>query len=376
MKFYISRSNAGTGEAEGDRYEWRSLHVFGCEVFQRAGVPPDDAREVMDCLLSADLRGADSHGVVRLPIHFQRLKAGLVNPRPSMQLRASIGAASLLNGDNGLGPVVGNRAMQAAIKLAGNSGIGFIGVYGSNHFGAAGYYVRKAIAENMIGVVASNSVPNMAPYGGRDRLLGTNPFAVGIPTGKEPPLVFDSSSSVVARGKIIVAAKLGTPIPDDWALDEAGNPTTDAAAALKGTVLPFAGAKGSGIALIIDIFCGVLTGAAFASHLNSLTNFANLQNLGHVFVALRTDIFISSQEFAARMDEILRLLKSGAPALGFNQVQAPGEGAAEREARNLRLGIPLAPKVVEELSALGSECGVAFPSRTVSRSAAAQEWRG
>jgi LDH2 family malate/lactate/ureidoglycolate dehydrogenase len=202
----------------------------------------------------------------------------------------------------------------------------------------------------------------MAPYGGRERFLGTNPFAIGVPAGEEPPLIFDASSSVVARGKIIVRAKQGLPIPEGWAIDPHGLPTTDAGSALEGAVLPFGGAKGSGISLIIDILCGVLTGAAFAARLRPLEDLKSEQNLGHIFVAMQTDLFVSAKEFGARMEEILQLLKSSAPSPGFLRVQAPGEPEAANESRNRQQGILLAPEVVQELILAGRECGVAFPS--------------
>ncbi len=352
---------AGAGQPEVDRYNLDSILGFGCRVLESAEVPPDDAREVIECLLSADLRGIDSHGVVRLPVYLRRLRAKVVKARPSIRVELGEGPVGWVDGDNGLGPVVGSRAMQEAIGLAKHIGVGVIGVRRSNHFGAAAFYVQKAIRQEMIGIVASNAPPNMAPYGGRERFLGTNPFAIAIPAGEEAPLIFDASSSVVARGKIIVRAKQGLSIPEGWAIDPQGLPTTNAQAALEGAVLPFGGVKGSGISLIIDILCGVLTGAAFAARLRTLEDLTSEQNLGHIFIALRTDIFISAKDFSARMDEILRLLKSSAPAPGVGRVQAPGEPETANECRNRQLGVPLAREVVQELISIGAECGVTFP---------------
>jgi len=347
------------------RYDPDAVRAFGCRVLELADVPSQDAREVVECLLSADLRGVDSHGLVRLPVYLRRLRAKVVNPRPSIRIEPVRESIGLLDGDNGLGPVIGSRAMCEAIGLAQRFGLGMIGAFRSNHFGAASFYVQKAITKNMIGVVTSNAPPNMAPHGGRERFLGTNPFAIGIPAGKEPPLILDASSSVVARGKIIVRAKQGLPIPEGWAIDPQGLPTTDARAALEGAVLPFGGAKGSGISLIIDILCGVLTGAAFAARLRTLEDLNSEQNLGHIFVAMQTDLFVSASDFGARMDEILQLLKSSAPSPGILRVQVPGEPEAANESRNRRLGTPLAPEVVQELISVGKECGVTFPSTPV-----------
>ncbi len=356
-----SKKQTDTTQCDADRFNPDALFTFGSQVLEVSGVPSDDAKEVIECLVSADLRGVDSHGLVRLPVYLRRLRAKVVNPRPSMHVELNAGPVGLVDGDNGLGPAVGSRAMREAIGLARRFGVGLIGVHRSNHFGAAAFYVQKAIAQSMIGIVASNAPPNMAPYGGKERFLGTNPFAIGIPAGEEAPLIFDASSSVVARGKIIVAAKRGLPIPEEWAIDPEGFSTTNALAALNGAVLPFGGAKGSGISLIIDILCGVLTGAAFAARLRTLEDLKSEQNLGHCFVAIRTDLFVSARDFAVRMDEILRLLKSSAPAPGVTRVRAPGEPEAENEDKNRRLGVPLAQEVVQELISMGKEWGVSFP---------------
>jgi len=346
---------------EALRYRVDDIHNFSCSVLEKLSVPKEDAEEVSDCLLQADLRGVDSHGVIRLPVYAGRIRKGVVNPRPKPHIVRSHAAAALLDGDNGLGAVVGSRAMESALELAALSGIGFVGVRRTNHFGIAAFYVGKAIRRNFIGVAVSNAPPHMAPFGGRSRFLGTNPFAVGIPAGRKSPLLFDASTSVVARGKIIVAAQERKPIPDGWAIDSEGNPTSNAAAALAGSVLPFGGPKGSAISFIIDILCGVLTGAAFALQLNTLENLGAGQNLGHVFVALRTDLFMPAKEFAARMDTILEMLTASPPASGVERVLAAGELEMQNEVTNRALGVPLAPSVVDQLATLGSELDVTFP---------------
>ena len=249
--------------------------------------------------MQAELRGVGSHGVVRLPVHVNRIQSGVVKANPDIQVEPRFAAVALVDGDNGLGPVVGIRAMDEAIRLADTAGIGYTGVRASNHFGAASFYVERAVRRNLIGCAISNAPPNMAAFGGRERFLGTNPFSVGIPAGQQPPLIFDASSSVVARGKIIVAAHRNLPIPEGWAIDPDGRPTTDAQAALAGAVLPFGGPKGSAISFIIDIISGVLTGASFALRLNTLENLHAVQNLGHAFVAVRTDLFCRRRSLPA-----------------------------------------------------------------------------
>ena len=282
---------------ESRRYRHEDLFEYGCRVLERLDVPAAHARDVAGCLIKAELRGVDSHGLVRLPVYARRVQAGVVKARPDIRLISSGTAAALVDGDNGLGPVVGTRAMEAALELARSHGTGFVGVRHSNHFGPAAYYVEKAVSQGFIGVAISNAPPHMAPFGGRARFLGTNPVAIGIPAGEEDPLIFDASTSVVARGKIIMAAHTKTPIPEGWAIDPEGYPTTDPEQALAGAVLPFGGPKGSAISFIIDVLCGVMTGASFALHLNRLEDLATEQNVGHVFAAVRTDLFVPDAQF-------------------------------------------------------------------------------
>jgi LDH2 family malate/lactate/ureidoglycolate dehydrogenase len=364
-------ANAQSAAAETNgfrRYREEDLLAFCSAVLERLGVPPGDARHVSECLVYADLRGVDSHGVIRLPVYARRLQAGVVNPRPAMKVESRFSAAALLDADNGLGAAAGVRAMETALEMAETSGIAFVGVLRSNHFGAAGYYVEEALRRKYIGAAFTNAPPNMAPYGGMQRFLGTNPLAIGIPAGAERPLLFDASTSVTARGKIIVAAQRNLPIPEGWAIDPAGNPTTDAAKALAGAVLPFGGAKGSAISFMIDILCGVLTGASFALHLNTLENLNAVQNLGHAFVALRTDLFLPRAVFERRMDEILRMLKSSPPAPGVERVIVPGEPEAEMARRNRAAGVPLSAETVNELVELGAQAGVLFPDACAAQS--------
>jgi LDH2 family malate/lactate/ureidoglycolate dehydrogenase len=358
----VLQASTASDEAAGQRFLPADLLAFGVAVLERLDVPAEDARETAECLLLAELRGVDSHGLVRLPVYAKRLQAGVVKARPEIAVDRRYGSVALVDGGNGLGPVVGARAMETAIELARTNGFGFVGVRNSNHFGAAAFYVEKAVREGFIGTAISNAPPNMAAHGGKERFLGTNPLAVGIPAGEEPPLVFDASSSIAARGKIINAAHKNLPIPEGWAIDTEGRPTTNAAAALAGAVLPFGGPKGSAISFIIDIMSGVLTGASFALHLNTLENFKAVQNLGHVFTACRTDLFLPAGEFARRMDEILRMLKAAEPAPGVERVLAPGELELAAEARNRKLGVSVPPEVLHQLDDLGRQVGVEFPS--------------
>jgi LDH2 family malate/lactate/ureidoglycolate dehydrogenase len=368
-------SRAGTGDAAAAvdrRYRHDELYDFAYRVLQRLDVPDDDARAVAGCLIKADLRGVDSHGMVRLPVYARRVEIGAVKARPDVRVLPAAGAVALVDGDNGLGPVVGTRAMAAAIARARAQGVGVAGVRHSNHFGPAAFYVEQAVEAGLIGLAISNAPPNMAPFGGKSRFLGTNPLAIAIPAGSEPPLVFDASTSVVARGKIIVAAHNRKSIPAGWAVDPDGYPTTDPELALAGAVLPFGGPKGSAISFIIDIFCGVLTGAAFATYLHTLEDLTTVQNVGHVFMAVRTDLFLPAAEFASRMDLILGLLKAAPPAPGSTgRVLLPGELELAHEAHNREHGVALSPAIAAQLAHYGGDLGVGFPAPLPSESGSA-----
>lgn len=343
-------------------YSSQDLMDYAIRVLEKAGVPTEDAREVAQCLVGANLRGVDSHGIVRLPVYAARLRVGAAKASPQITVKRSGSAAVLVDGDNGLGPVVGRRAMEEALALAQDHGVGLAAVIRSNHFGCAGHYIEKAIRADCIGIACSNAPPSMAPWGGRERFLGTNPVAVGIPAGEEPPLIFDIATSVVARGKIILAAQQGRSIPVGWALDREGNPTRDAGEALLGAVLPFGGPKGSGISLLIDILSGVWTGAAFACHLGVLEDFQREQNLGHVFLACPADLFLPLPRFKARMDEILRALRQSAPASDVASVLAPGDRELQTAAKRRAHGIPVTEDVVAQLAETGEPLGVMLPA--------------
>ncbi len=353
---------AKPGENESAaRLRHDALTEFTVAVLERLDVPAADAREVAGNLVLAELRGVDSHGLIRLPVYARRLRAGVVKARPDIKISSPYPAVALVDGDNGLGAVVGARAMAQAIEIARVQGTGFVGVRRSNHFGPAAFYIEKAVRAGLIACAVSNAPPNMAAFGGRVRFLGTNPFAVGIPAGREPALIFDAATSVAARGKIIAAAERNAPIPPGWAIDSAGRPTTEAGAALAGAVLPFGGAKGSAISFLIDIISGLHSGAAFALHLNTLENLRAEQNIGHAFFVMRTDLFQPADEFAHRMDEILNMLKATPPAAGVERVLVPGEIELLTEARLRSEGIPIPPEVIAQLEALAKETGAAFP---------------
>jgi LDH2 family malate/lactate/ureidoglycolate dehydrogenase len=353
--------------AAGVRYAAASaLQIFSAAVFECLGLPRADAAVVADCLVKANLRGLDSHGVARIPIYAKRLRLGLVNPRPTLALTQVAPSAAHLDGDDGMGMVVGTRAMGKAVALARETGVGLVGVRRSTHYGMAAYYVLQAVAADCIGFAFTNSSPGMAPYGGTKPILGVNPLAVGVPAGSWPPIIVDMAMSVIARGKMRLAGMHGEAIPEGLGVDAQGRPTTDGMAVFGGgAVHPFGGPKGSALAIWMEIMGGVLTGAAFAGEMKSLyEDFSGPQRIGHVFMAIRPNLFVSLTEFKARMDTMIERFKDSGPADGFDEVLMPGEPEARREAERLRTGIPLTAEVLASLEREAAEAQVPLPERS------------
>jgi len=347
--------------------EEHELKNFAQEILIKHDVPVKDASIVAECLVSANLRGVDSHGVIRLPVYVSRLHKKIVKAKPEIKVEHRTKVCLHINGDNGLGPVVGQRAMQEALKLAKLYGMGLSGVSHSNHFGPASFYVDQAVAAGCIGIACSNAPPNMAPWGGRTRFLGTNPLGVGIPCGTEPPIIFDMATSVVARGKIIMAAQRGEPIPEGWAVDPQGLPTTDPVQALLGAVLPFGGAKGSAISFLIDALAGAWTGANYGRYINTLENYEKEQSLGHLFLALRADLFMPMSDFTSRIDDLVHMLKTTPPAAGVASVMAPGDPELMIARERKLHGIPITSEVWKQLSELAKATNVTLPVCNIRR---------
>lgn len=341
------------------RYSWHGLRDFCQRVFEKAGVPGEAAAIVAESLVQADLRGVDSHGVVRTGIYLKRMEAGMIDPFAASETVAESDATVLLDGRNNFGSVIGTRALDIALAKAKQNGAAFVGVKGSNHFGTGAYYAMKAIEQDMILLVMSNASQTMPPTGGVRPFIGTNPLAVGVPAGDELPFVLDMATSVVARGKIIVSAQKGEPIPLGWAIDKDGNPTTDAQAALDGSVLPVGGAKGYAISMFIDILAGVLTGAGFGKHVHNMyENWEQSQNVGHVFIAVDIARFMPIERFKERMDQYIRDIKAEPKAPGVAEILIPGELEYRRTAERKELGIELPAKVAEELWHIGESYGI------------------
>nr|WP_246079127.1 Ldh family oxidoreductase [Paenibacillus piri] len=340
-------------------YDWAKLQQFCEQVFARAGVPRANAAIVAESLVQADLRGVESHGVVRTDIYMKRVEAGRMNPHAEPAVVSERDMVTLLDGSNNFGAVVGTRALDIAMARAKANGASIVGVRGSNHFGTGAYYALKAIEQDLILLVMSNASQTMPPTGGVRPFLGTNPLCVGVPAGQEQPFLLDMATSVVARGKIIVAAQKGEPIPSGWAIDKDGNPTNDAQAALNGSVLPLGGPKGYAISMFIDILSGVLTGAGYGKYVNNMyENWEEPQQVGHFFIAVDVSRFMPVEQFKRRMDDYIRLIKAEPKAQGVEEILIPGELEHRQTLLRKRQGIRLPLKVAMELDAIGQKYGL------------------
>ena len=330
--------------------------VSGC--FQAVGAFREDSSVAAEVMLEADLRGIESHGLSRLAeFYIGRIRQGQINPTPSIRTVHEAPATALVDGDGGLGLVVGHRAMELAIRKARDTGAGFVAVTNSRHFGIAGYYSTMALAHEMIGISMTNASPLVLPTFGSQARVGTNPISLAAPTGTGTPFVLDMATSAVSAGKFETAARNGLPIPEGWALDDQGRPTTDPAVARTsrhllplGSDAEMSSYKGYGLGVMVDILCGVLSGVGASTMLQGRS--------GHFFGALCIDAFRPADEFKAMMDEMCAGLRETPVLPGYARVLVPGDREMQMREERVRDGIPLHSSVVESLLELGRELGV------------------
>jgi LDH2 family malate/lactate/ureidoglycolate dehydrogenase len=339
-----------------------SLQRFCTQIFEKVGVPPDEALLAVNNLIEADLRGVHSHGVVRLPIYIKRIVDGGTNPTPRISVVRQTRTTAVMDGDNGLGHLVGIRAMELAIEKGSDGDCAFVAVRNSNHYGAAAYYAEMAARHDMIGLSFTiGAINHMTPWGGAEAVLGNNPFAIAFPTRKQFPIVLDMACSVAARGKIIVAAKEGRPIPGDWATGPDGLPTTDAVEALKGFVIPVGGPKGYALTLAVGLLSTMLSGAAFGRDVGELYEQTSTpQNGGHLFGVLPVAAFDDVDAYLDRMDRGIEDILNVKKATGVDRIYLPGEREHLSMQKFLADGIPLGRSLVKELRALGECYGVPY----------------
>lgn len=326
------------------------LVSFTTACLEKLGLAAADARLVADTLVAANLRGVDSHGVVRLPHYATRLRNGSVNARPRITVRRTAPSAAVVEGDAGMGQVVATRAMKEAIQLAKESGVGAVVARNSSHCGACAYFVEMAVKQNMIGIALTHTDSIMVPPGMKRIFLGSNPIAFGAPGTKEP-VIIDMSTTHVAWGKILVARQEGKPIPPDWAVDTQGRPTTDANQAVG--LAPTGGHKGYALALMIEILCAQLAGVPFARHVTKMYGELDKpRNLGHFLMALDVERFVEEHDFRTQVAALLDDIHA-------EGALAPGDPERQSAERRTREGIAIPEPTLDELNALARELGVA-----------------
>jgi LDH2 family malate/lactate/ureidoglycolate dehydrogenase len=309
-----------------------------------------DALLLADSLVAADLRGVHSHGVLRVPDYVGKLTRHGVDPRGRPFLVKQRGAVLVVDGANSMGQIACDFAMRHAIDRSAETGAAAVAVRGSNHCGALFYFAMKALQRNMIGLAATNALPAMAPWGGRDKILGINPVAVAIPSATEPPIVFDAAFSASSHGKIRVYHQKGLAIPEGWAYDSDGNPTTDSGRALAGLLQPIGAFKGTGLAIVMGVLSSLLSGAAFGTELGNMVDGPKPGLDGQFVMALDVGAFEDVACFRQRVDGIVRQIRACAPAPGFSRCYAPGELEHDTEAGYRRDGIPLSAETLAGLS--------------------------
>ena len=350
------------------RVEWTSLKEYIVEVFCALGAPRNEAEIAADVLVTADLMGIESHGVQRLRRYTTGIRIGSVKPRAVISIIRETPTVALIDGGASLGQVVAYRAMEIAIEKAENSGVAVVGVRNSHHFGIAGYYALQAVKRNMIGIVATNSEALVSYTHTVGRNMGTNPIAIGFPTKIPPPILFDASTSIVPIGKIELYAKQGRRIPLGWALSPEGNPTDDPNDVLekKGSLLPlggfgeeFGGHKGSGLALAIDILCGVLTGANYGT-LVKHTTAREPANVGHFMIVIDINRILPTDLFLDRIEEYRRYIKNLKKISKDSEIWLPGEKAWLTMETRKRIGIPVHKNILKEIKEEGERLGVEF----------------
>jgi amino acid adenylation domain-containing protein len=342
------------------RVTLESARSCGEEALMQAGLSREHAALLTEVQLEASLRGQPTHNIGAIPRYARRLASGAINARPELRIERETGVSALLDGDNGPGQLVALAAMKLAMEKAGANGIGVVGVHRSNHFGAAGHYVLQAARRGLIGLGTTNSALWLAPTGGVTPLFGTNPLAVGIPSGRHHPIVLDASMSVTAKGKVAKHLEEGRPLPHGWILDSAGRPSVDPADLVAGLGIPIGGHKGYGLALVMEALSGVLTGAGFGSEHSRARLRQNgvPPDFGHFFIAIDPELFLSRTEFEARVDRMIDEVKGAQRMEGVEEILLPGEAELRAREHNLREGVPLSPAVHQALEKYRREAGL------------------
>jgi ureidoglycolate dehydrogenase (NAD+) len=346
-------------DLSGKRVSAEDLREFCVEAMRKSGMREKDSRTAADVLVTTDVFGVHTHGTKQLRNLLKNLRLGGLNAKASPKVVAEGPAWGMIDGHYAMPMVTSCMAMKLAMKKAKKSGIGYAAVRHSSHFGAAGYYAMMAAKEGMFGLAMTNVDPCMTVPGAKAKILGTNPIAYASPAGKEKPVFLDIATSTVAASKVFAARTLGKTIPDSWLVDENGVPTTDPNKFGVGALLPMAGHKGYGIALMIEILCGVLTGSAVTKEVKVwVSDFDKPADQGHAFIAINIGTFMPIRKFKDRMDRLIREIKTSPKADGVDQIYLPGEIEWLKREKALKEGIQLPDDVVANLVGVAEDIGL------------------
>ncbi|MFT0860517.1 Ldh family oxidoreductase [Ancylobacter sp. G4_0304] len=350
-----------TARTDGGRVPASALRVFTERAFRALGVPEADARTVAGLMVEADLRGYDTHGVFRLRQYVNRLRDGGITPAATVTTVRESAATALVDGGNGLGHLAMKAATELAIAKAREAGIGWVGVRNSNHAGPAALYVLPQTRQGMAGLCAAvGSANHVAPFGGSELLLGTNPLAIAVPAGRQPPFLLDMATTNAAMGKIKTLAQRGETMPEGWMVGRDGKPLTDPNRRDEGFLLPIGGAKGYGLAMAIGLLAGVMNGAAFGSNVVDFSaDTTSPTNTGQFVAALSVSAFADGTVFGQAVDQVFDEMRACPPLPGHEPVRIPGEGREARAARDEAQGLALHPNLLKELDAIAGELGIA-----------------
>jgi L-2-hydroxycarboxylate dehydrogenase (NAD+) len=337
-----------------------TLAAFIARAFAAAGLPADDGQTLAGLMVEADLRGSDTHGVIRLPLYVRRIRAGGINATPDIRVVSDRPSAALVDGDNGMGHLVMRRAAQLAIDKAKTTGIGWVGARMSNHAGPAALYVTMPLRHDMIGLYfAVGSSNHLPPWGGSESLLGTNPMAVAVPAENEPPLVLDMAPTVAAYGKVRLKAQRGEAMPVGWMIDRDGKPLTDPKRADEGHLLPIGDYKGSGLSLIIGILGGLLNRAAMGREvIDFVKETGKPTNTGQAIAAIAIDTFMPVAEFKRAVDQVVRDIRNSRRLPGVARIWLPGEQSHAKLLDRRAHGVPMPKALRDSLDAVARDLGV------------------
>ena len=323
------------------------------KIFKNHKLSNSHASICANALINAELVGAPTHGLSRLKMYCDRINKKVINPKPKIKIKKISQSITHIDADNSIGFVAANIGMKHAINNAKKTGFGLVGIKKSGHYGLSGYYAEKAVKKNLIAFCFTNAPPAIAPHGAKKSLFGTNPICFGTPTSSKVPFILDTSVSVINRGKIRVAARSGKKIPEGVALDKNGKPTTDAKKALAGVQLPIAGFRGSGLAWMVDILSGVLTGGNHGGKVKDpFDDFSGPQNIGHLFIVIKPNLFVNN--YNQRIKENIKRIKKLPKIKGVKKILYPGQNKLERYKKNLKKAITIPKNILEDLKKLNA----------------------